>query len=95
MNINIVFHFRCLEWEVANNTKAKIDEFGDKEDNLEQSHTKVENMVNFTEIVGDDVETVEVSNKDLNTTVPFKYCSKFIEDLEQPLELQLVKNLKF
>ena len=95
MNYNIVFHFRCLEWEVANNTKAKIDEFGDKEDNLEQSHTKVENMVNFTEIVGDDVETIEVSNEDLNTTVPFKYCSKFIEDLEQPLELQLVKNLKF
>ena len=52
-------------------------------------------MVNFTEIVGDDVETIEVSNEDLNTTVPFKYCSKFIEDLEQPLELQLVKNLKF
>ena len=45
----------------------------------------------------DGIESIDFSMEDDDNTVqvPLKYCSKFIEDLEQPLKLQLVKNLKF
>jgi len=93
---------RCLEWEFSNDTTSKSDEFYNKGNDTEQSnHTRmVETLFNSTTEVDDDddgIESIDFSMEDDDNTVPvpLKYCSKFIEDLEQPLELQLVKNLKF
>ena len=99
---HIVLYFRCLEWEVINATTTKSDEFYDKGNYIEQSnHTMMmEDLFNSTlEIDDDDVETIEFSLEDNDSSkidpVPLQYCTKFVEDLEQPLQLQLVKNLKF